>query len=118
MIQTVGEAIYAPRMIEYSVTVAPMGREGTYVALSSAPLFAAKLVGGGVSGGLLQHYCPGIGSNGSPGGAAAAAAAASATSMDDLPAAAAAAGGGCDDGSWIYFLVGCLAVATSPIPIW
>lgn len=116
MIQTVGEAIYAPRMIEYSVTVAPMGREGTYVALSSAPLFAAKLVGGGVSGGLLQRYCPGIGSNGSPGGAAAAAAA-SATSMDDLPGAA-AAGGGCDDGAWIYFLVGCLAVATSPIPIW
>ena len=115
MIQTVGEAIYAPRMIEYSVTVAPMGREGTYVALSSAPLFAAKLVGGGVSGGLLQRYCPGIGSNGSPGGAAAAAAA-SATSMDDLPGAA--AGGGCDDGAWIYFLVGCLAVATSPIPIW
>eukprot|EP01043_Picozoa_sp_COSAG02_P011446 COSAG02_NODE_421_length_22605_cov_158.841198_12_plen_117_part_00 len=116
MIQTVGEAIYAPRMIEYSVTVAPMGREGTYVALSSAPLFAAKLVGGGVSGGLLQRYCPGIGSNGSPGGVAAAAAA-SVTSMDDLPGAA-AAGGGCDDGAWIYFLVGCLAVATSPIPIW
>ena len=34
------------------------GREGTYMAQSSAPLFLAKLPVGFMSGKLLQRYCP------------------------------------------------------------
>eukprot|EP00551_Chaetoceros_affinis_P015223 CAMPEP_0203695500 /NCGR_PEP_ID=MMETSP0091-20130426/6949_1 /ASSEMBLY_ACC=CAM_ASM_001089 /TAXON_ID=426623 /ORGANISM="Chaetoceros affinis, Strain CCMP159" /LENGTH=62 /DNA_ID=CAMNT_0050567071 /DNA_START=175 /DNA_END=360 /DNA_ORIENTATION=+ len=38
--------------------VAKEGREGTYMALASAPLFLAKLPVGMMSGFLLEKYCP------------------------------------------------------------
>ena len=38
--------------------VAPQGREGIWTALASAPLFAAKLPTGVISGQLLQSLCP------------------------------------------------------------
>jgi len=40
------------------MSVCKEGREGTYMALSSAPLFLAKLPVGFLSGVLLQKYCP------------------------------------------------------------
>jgi len=40
------------------MSVVKEGREGTYMALSSAPLFLAKLPVGFMSGYLLQRYCP------------------------------------------------------------
>ena len=55
---SVGEAIWSPRLYDYAMSVSPEGREGTYMALSSAPLFLAKLPVGFVSGLLLQRYCP------------------------------------------------------------
>lgn len=55
---SIGEAIWSPRLYDYTMTVAPEGREGTYMALSSAPLFLAKLPAGFLSGFLLQRYCP------------------------------------------------------------
>ena len=55
---SVGEAIWSPRLYEYTISVATEGREGTYVALSSAPLFLVKLPVGMMSGYLLQKYCP------------------------------------------------------------
>lgn len=55
---SIGEAIWSPRLYDYTTTVAPEGREGTYMALSSAPLFLAKLPVGVLSGILLQKYCP------------------------------------------------------------
>jgi len=55
---SIGEAIWSPRLYEYTMTIAPEGREGTYTALSAAPLFAAKLLVGGVSGYMLTKYCP------------------------------------------------------------
>ena len=55
---SIGEAIWSPRLYDYTTTVAPEGREGTYMALSSAPLFLAKLPVGVLSGVLLQKYCP------------------------------------------------------------
>ncbi len=56
---SLGEACWSPRFYEYAVVAAPKGREGTYMALSSAPIFLAKLLAGGMSGALLQSYCPG-----------------------------------------------------------
>eukprot|EP00531_Pseudo-nitzschia_arenysensis_P001691 CAMPEP_0116142860 /NCGR_PEP_ID=MMETSP0329-20121206/15134_1 /TAXON_ID=697910 /ORGANISM="Pseudo-nitzschia arenysensis, Strain B593" /LENGTH=527 /DNA_ID=CAMNT_0003638125 /DNA_START=162 /DNA_END=1742 /DNA_ORIENTATION=+ len=55
---SVGEAIWSPRLNDYTVSVSEEGREGTYMALSSAPLFLAKLPVGILSGVLLQKYCP------------------------------------------------------------
>eukprot|EP00536_Pseudo-nitzschia_multiseries_P008534 jgi/Psemu1/198296/e_gw1.217.70.1 len=55
---SLGEAIWSPRLYDYTVSVSEEGREGTYMALSSAPLFLAKLPVGILSGFLLQRYCP------------------------------------------------------------
>ena len=55
---SIGEAIWSPRLYDYTTSVAQEGREGTYMALSSAPLFLAKLPVGFLSGVLLQRYCP------------------------------------------------------------
>lgn len=55
---SIGEAIWSPRLYDYTVSVVKEGHEGTYMALSSAPLFLAKLPVGFMSGQLLQKYCP------------------------------------------------------------
>ena len=57
-ILSIGEAIWSPRLYDYAMSVCPEGREGTYMALSTAPLFLAKLPVGLLSGILLQRYCP------------------------------------------------------------
>lgn len=53
-----GEVIYSPPVYEYSMMLAPKGREGLYTSMASAPMFVAKLFVGGLSGILLQQYCP------------------------------------------------------------
>lgn len=55
---SLGESIWAPKLLEYGMSVAPVGREGTYTALVSAPLFLARFCAGGLGGVLLEHYCP------------------------------------------------------------
>ncbi|KAL3763954.1 hypothetical protein ACHAW5_004639 [Stephanodiscus triporus] len=55
---SLGESLWSPRLYDYTTSVAQEGREGTYMALSSAPLFLAKLPVGFISGKLLQSYCP------------------------------------------------------------
>eukprot|EP00455_Lapot_gusevi_P050860 TRINITY_DN7470_c0_g1_i6.p1 TRINITY_DN7470_c0_g1~~TRINITY_DN7470_c0_g1_i6.p1 ORF type:complete len:260 (-),score=30.66 TRINITY_DN7470_c0_g1_i6:91-870(-) len=54
---SLGESLSSPRLTEYSASIAPEGREGTYLSMSQAPLFAAKLLGG-TSGYLLSEFCP------------------------------------------------------------
>ena len=58
IVLSVGESIWSPRLYEYSATIAPRGKEGTYLTLSSVPLFAAPLIAGAMSGDLLSRYCP------------------------------------------------------------
>jgi MFS family permease len=55
---SVGEALWSPRLYEYAATIAPKGQEASYMALSSLPLFGAKLVVGITSGTMLARYCP------------------------------------------------------------
>ncbi len=55
---TVGEALWSPRLYEYNVSIAPRGREATYVSLASLPYFLAKFLVGPTSGYLLATYCP------------------------------------------------------------
>jgi len=58
VILSLGEAVWSPRFYDLTVSMAPEGREGTFVALGSAPLFMAKFPVGLLSGHLLQTYCP------------------------------------------------------------
>ena len=58
VVLSIGESIWSPRLYDYTMQIAKEGREGTYMALSSAPLFLAKLPVGMMSGYLLQKYCP------------------------------------------------------------
>lgn len=55
---TIGEALWSPRLYEYNVSIAPRGREATYVSLASLPYFLAKFLVGPTSGYLLATYCP------------------------------------------------------------
>ena len=54
----VGEIIWSPRLSEYTVVIAPKGREGTYMSLAVLPMFIAKPLNGLISGRLLNSYCP------------------------------------------------------------
>merc|ERR1740129_283223 len=40
---SIGEAMWSPRFYDYCMSVVQEGREGTYIALSSAPIFLVKL---------------------------------------------------------------------------
>ena len=55
---TVGEALWSPRSYEYTLSIAPRGRESTFVALAALPYFLAKFLVGPTSGYLLGAYCP------------------------------------------------------------
>ena len=56
-----GEAIYSPRIYDYTATIAPPGREASYMAYSKAPMFFAKVAAGPITGILLANLCPGGG---------------------------------------------------------
>ncbi len=58
VVLTVGEALWSPRSYEYNVSIAPPGREATYVSLAVLPYFLAKFFVAMTSGRLLTAYCP------------------------------------------------------------
>lgn len=55
---SVGEALWSPRLYEYTVIVAPDYEEGTFMAFSHMPTFLATFISGPMSGALLQNFCP------------------------------------------------------------
>lgn len=55
---SIGEAIYSPRVYEYTMEVSGHGAEGLYSSLAAAPLFSVQLIVGGMSGWLLTKYMP------------------------------------------------------------
>ncbi|MFZ5477405.1 MAG: MFS transporter [Myxococcota bacterium] len=55
---SIGEALWSPRLYEYTATIAPRGREASYMGLSEVPMFVAKPIVGWLSGWLLTAYCP------------------------------------------------------------
>ena len=55
---SIGEAIWSPRLYQYTAAIAPKGKEGSYMALSLLPYFVAKFVVGMLSGRMLARYCP------------------------------------------------------------
>ena len=55
---SLGEVIWGPRINDFTMSICEEGREGTYLALGTAPVFLSKLPTGVLSGMLLQKYCP------------------------------------------------------------
>jgi dipeptide/tripeptide permease len=55
---TIGEAIWSPRLMQFSAEIAPRGKEGSYIALAILPYFVGKALAGGMAGGLLENYAP------------------------------------------------------------
>lgn len=55
---SLGEALWSPRLYEYTATIARPGREATYMGLSQLPMFLAKPLVGGLSGWMLATWCP------------------------------------------------------------
>lgn len=55
---SLGEALWSPRLYEYAAAIAPKGQEASYMALSMLPYFLGKFFVGGLSGWLLNKYCP------------------------------------------------------------
>jgi len=58
IIMSLGEAIYSPRSTQYVLSLAPVGGEGVFGVLAAVPLFMVKVLTGGMSGNLLDTYCP------------------------------------------------------------
>ncbi len=54
---SIGEALWSPRLYDYTANVAPPGRVASYMAFSKVPMFFAKVGAGPASGFLLYHLC-------------------------------------------------------------
>lgn len=52
-----GDAIFAPRCLDYSIEVAPRGSERFFLALASLPNSLSMILAGQVSGFLLPTFC-------------------------------------------------------------
>jgi POT family proton-dependent oligopeptide transporter len=57
----IGEAMWSPKSYEIAATIAPRGRESSYMGLSQLPFFLGKLGALPMSGWLLTKYCPPVG---------------------------------------------------------
>jgi MFS family permease len=58
VVLSLGEALWSPRLYEYTAAIAPKGQEASYMSLSYLPFFVAKFFVGMFSGLLLTRYCP------------------------------------------------------------
>ena len=61
---SLGEGMWNPRLYDYTLSLAPKGMEGTFMALASSPLFLSMIVAGVMSGFLLWGLCPADGGSG------------------------------------------------------
>ncbi|MGM0578860.1 MAG: MFS transporter [Myxococcota bacterium] len=55
---TIGEALWSPRLMQFTAEIAPKGKEGSYIALSYLPYFGGKFLAGPMSGWLISTYVP------------------------------------------------------------
>eukprot|EP00928_Gymnodinium_smaydae_P043019 TRINITY_DN28911_c0_g2_i1.p1 TRINITY_DN28911_c0_g2~~TRINITY_DN28911_c0_g2_i1.p1 ORF type:complete len:708 (+),score=127.57 TRINITY_DN28911_c0_g2_i1:104-2227(+) len=58
VVMSLGQAIWGPKLYEYSTMSAPTGREGLFVAITAAPIYLSSVPAGLISGWLLENYCP------------------------------------------------------------
>lgn len=57
-LQALAECFISPRYLEYFSLQAPKGEEGLYLGFSHLHSFLSSILGFGLSGFLLAHYCP------------------------------------------------------------
>jgi len=55
---SLGEALWNPRLYQYTATIPPEGREGPFAVVGMAQLYAAKCLAGVSSGYMLSWFCP------------------------------------------------------------
>ncbi|MFH1726948.1 MAG: MFS transporter [Pseudomonadota bacterium] len=55
---SVGEALWSPRLYDYTAEVAPKDQIASYMSLSLVPMFFAKVGAGPITGILLANLCP------------------------------------------------------------
>ena len=58
VLQALAECFISPRYLEYFSLQAPKGEEGLYLGFSHLDSFLSSILGFGMSGILLSHYCP------------------------------------------------------------
>ena len=58
VVQALAECFISPRYLEYFSLQAPKGEEGLYLGFSHLHSFLSSILGFGLSGILLSHYCP------------------------------------------------------------
>ena len=56
--QALAECFISPRFLEYFSFQSPKGEEGLYLGFSHLHSFVSSLLAFGISGFLLQRYCP------------------------------------------------------------
>lgn len=61
VVLSIGEAIYAPRLVDFTLEAAPKGKEAIYLGLANMPNSIGLLVTGISSGLLMNAYCPATG---------------------------------------------------------
>ncbi|CAG9316640.1 unnamed protein product [Blepharisma stoltei] len=54
---SIGEAIVAPRFIEYAIQIAPKGKEATFFLIATVPMIIYVIIAGGESGRAIKEYC-------------------------------------------------------------
>jgi len=54
---TLGEIIWSPVAYSYVMALTTNGEEGAYFALAGLPTFLAKVLTGGLTGGLMSNFC-------------------------------------------------------------
>jgi MFS family permease len=58
-----GECIWVPRLLDYTINLAPHGQEGTYLALCNLPFNFGMILTGVMGGVLMDSYCSEDGDN-------------------------------------------------------
>ena len=55
---SIGESVWAPRLMDYTLELAPHGRQAFFLAIASSPFAVAMVIVGLTAGFLLDEYCP------------------------------------------------------------
>ena len=58
VVLSIGEAIWSPRLYDYTVSIIEKGKEGIYLGLGTSQLFFSAVLSGLIGGGLVEELCP------------------------------------------------------------
>jgi hypothetical protein len=55
---SIGEAIFSPRLIDFTIASAPEGKEAIYLGLANLPNSVSLFITGMSSGFFMSNFCP------------------------------------------------------------